>query len=160
MLANNHVLDFGYEGLAETLQTLQRLRRAGLQTAGAGWDLGEARRPAVINLPAGGRVVVVSVAARSSGVPEDWAAASERPGVDVLPDLSASTAAEVAARIAMERRPGDIAVVSIHWGSNWGYERCPRTRFGSPTCWSRPASTSSTATPRTTRAPSRSARAG
>ncbi len=83
VLANNHVLDFGYEGLAETLQTLQRLRRAGLQTAGAGWDLGEARRPAVINLPAGGRVVVVSVAARSSGVPEDWAAASERPGVEV-----------------------------------------------------------------------------
>ena len=119
VLANNHVLDFGYEGLAETLQTL---RRAGVQTAGAGSDLGEARRPAIINLPAGGRVVVVSVAARSCGVPEDWAGASERPGVDVLPDLSASTAAEVAARIAVERRPGDIAVVSIHWGSNWGYE--------------------------------------
>ena len=40
VLANNHVLDFGYEGPAETLQTL---RRAGVQTAGAGSDLGEAR---------------------------------------------------------------------------------------------------------------------
>jgi poly-gamma-glutamate capsule biosynthesis protein CapA/YwtB (metallophosphatase superfamily) len=127
VLANNHVLDFGYEGLAETLQTL---RRAGVQTAGAGSDLDEARRPAIINLPAGGRVVVVSVAARSCGVPEDWAGASERPGVDVVADLSASTAAEVAARIGIERRPGDIAVVSIHWGSNWGYEVSPdQVRF-------------------------------
>ena len=127
VLANNHVLDFGYEGLAETLQTL---RRAGVQTAGAGSDLDEARRPAIINLPAGGRVVVVSVAARSCGVPEDWAATSKRPGVDVVADLSASTAAEVAARVGIERRPGDIAVVSIHWGSNWGYEVSPdQVRF-------------------------------
>ncbi|MBU1263749.1 MAG: CapA family protein, partial [Gammaproteobacteria bacterium] len=33
VLANNHVLDWGYAGLAETLETL---RRAGLQRAGAG----------------------------------------------------------------------------------------------------------------------------
>jgi poly-gamma-glutamate synthesis protein (capsule biosynthesis protein) len=44
-LANNHVLDYGYAGLIETLETLQR---AGLQTTGAGRTLAEARQPAAV----------------------------------------------------------------------------------------------------------------
>ena len=42
VLANNHVLDFGRSGLHETLGTLER---AGLRAAGAGRDIGHARRP-------------------------------------------------------------------------------------------------------------------
>lgn len=34
VLANNHILDWGYRGLQETLQVLHR---AGIATAGAGW---------------------------------------------------------------------------------------------------------------------------
>ena len=47
VLANNHVLDWGYTGLAETLDTLHR---AGIQTAGAGRDDAEAAAPATIEL--------------------------------------------------------------------------------------------------------------
>ena len=36
LLANNHVLDWGYQGLEETLSTLER---AGIMTAGSGRDL-------------------------------------------------------------------------------------------------------------------------
>jgi poly-gamma-glutamate synthesis protein (capsule biosynthesis protein) len=118
-LANNHVLDYGYPGLAETLATLQA---AGVRTAGAGESLAAARRPAIVDLAGGGRVVVVSCATASSGVPPTWAATGERPGVDLLADLSNATADQVVARVGRERQPGDLVVVSIHWGGNWGYE--------------------------------------
>ena len=44
VFTNNHVLDWGRSGLAETLATL---RRAGLRTAGAGSDEAAAAAPAV-----------------------------------------------------------------------------------------------------------------
>jgi poly-gamma-glutamate capsule biosynthesis protein CapA/YwtB (metallophosphatase superfamily) len=118
-LANNHTLDFGHKGLIETLKTLHH---AGLRTAGAGVNLIDARKPATIELASGARIVLVSVGTPSSGVPESWAATPTAPGVDLLTELSDRTAEEIAGRIADQRRRGDVAIVSIHWGSNWGYE--------------------------------------
>jgi poly-gamma-glutamate capsule biosynthesis protein CapA/YwtB (metallophosphatase superfamily) len=117
VLANNHVLDFGRSGLAETLDVLSR---AGLTTAGAGTDLAEARRPAVVPLGAG-RLVVVGVATASSGVPPTWGATPARSGVNLV-SLTERGAAEVLASLPQHRRAGDVVVVSIHWGSNWGLE--------------------------------------
>lgn len=119
VLANNHVLDWGPEGLTETLTTL---KEAGLRTAGAGRDETQASAPASIALPSGGRVLVFGLGARSSGIPAAWAASAGRPGVRLLRNLSSGTAARVADDVLAHRRPGDIVVVSIHWGSNWGYE--------------------------------------
>lgn len=118
-LANNHILDWGPDGLAETLTTL---KEAGLRTAGAGRDEIEAAAPASIALPSGGRVLVFGLGTRSSGIPANWAAHADRPGVRLLRDLSPDTAARTAASILARRRPGDVVVVSIHWGPNWGYE--------------------------------------
>jgi poly-gamma-glutamate synthesis protein (capsule biosynthesis protein) len=117
-LANNHVLDFGYTGLAETLDTL---REARLRFAGAGENAAEAAAPAVVDLGQRGRVLVFACGTASSGIPQAWAAGSERAGVDLLPDLSAATARRLAGAIMAARRAGDIVVVSIHWGPNWGY---------------------------------------
>lgn len=50
VLANNHVLDWGVEGLEETLDVLQR---AGLRTPGAGRTDKEAAAPAVIDVLTG-----------------------------------------------------------------------------------------------------------
>src|SRR5690606_31723745 len=75
VLANNHVLDFGRSGLAETLDTLAG---AGLATAGAGSDLDQAREPASVPLRAGGRVLVFGLGMPSSGIPPDWAATPDR----------------------------------------------------------------------------------
>jgi poly-gamma-glutamate synthesis protein (capsule biosynthesis protein) len=55
-------------------------------------------------------------------VPADWAAGDGLPGVSFLPDLSAQTTDAVADYILASRRDGDRVVVSMHWGSNWGYE--------------------------------------
>jgi poly-gamma-glutamate synthesis protein (capsule biosynthesis protein) len=113
-LANNHILDFGYEGLTDTLQAL---RDAGIHTAGAGLALGEAERPVAV-----GCVVVASCGTGSSGIPRDWAATGHRPGVAYVPDMSDREASAVAERVLALKGPGDIAVVSVHWGSNWGYD--------------------------------------
>ena len=119
VLANNHVMDWGRSGLAETLGALHA---AGLRTAGAGGDAAEANAPAAIELPQGGRVLVFGLASATSGVPREWAAGSRRSGVCLLDDLSAHGAEAVARRIAAQRRRGDIVVASIHWGGNWGYD--------------------------------------
>lgn len=116
-LANNHVLDWGVDGLRETLQTL---RGAGLQVAGAGANRDEAWAPARLPLPGRGRVLLFGWAVPSSGVPADWAAGPASAGVALLPDLSPATAQRLADDIARCRRPGDLVVVSIHWGGNWG----------------------------------------
>ena len=81
----------------------------------------EARRPAAVPVPGGGRVVIFSCGTASSGIPAGWAAAPGRPGVDLLPDLSDATADDVIGRVRAAKRPGDVVVVSVHWGSNWGY---------------------------------------
>jgi poly-gamma-glutamate capsule biosynthesis protein CapA/YwtB (metallophosphatase superfamily) len=119
VLANNHMLDYGYAGLEETLDTLTA---AGLKTAGAGRDITEARRPAIIDLPDAHRVLVFAFGTRSSGIPHAWGATPNCPGIQFLADLSPGTADEILQRVEGVRRPGDIVVASVHWGSNWGYE--------------------------------------
>jgi poly-gamma-glutamate synthesis protein (capsule biosynthesis protein) len=118
VLANNHVLDWGVAGLLETLSTLER---EGIALAGAGADLEKATSPASISLPGDRRILVFGFGATTSGIPREWAATASRPGVNLLPDLSLATASEVSQRIVALRRPGDLVVASIHWGSNWGY---------------------------------------
>ena len=117
-LANNHVLDFGPAGLADTLQTLAD---AGIRGVGAGLDSGQAQRPAVVSVPDGSRVVIVSCGMESSGIPRWWAAGASAPGIALLTDLSDRGATEIANRVLDTKRPGDTTIVSIHWGSNWGY---------------------------------------
>lgn len=118
-LANNHVLDWGYRGLAETLQSLDG---AGLPHAGAGRDAAAAAVPAVLDAAGKGRVLVSALGSPTSGIPWDWAAAEDRAGVNYLHDLSDETAGQVARQLRQLKRPGDVVVVSIHWGSNWGYQ--------------------------------------
>jgi poly-gamma-glutamate capsule biosynthesis protein CapA/YwtB (metallophosphatase superfamily) len=119
VLANNHVLDWGYAGLLETLDTLER---AGIPSAGAGRDAAQAEAPAVLEVPGKGRVLVFAFGSVTSGVPREWAAGAKRPGVNLLADLSDRTIAHIADRMHAAKRPGDVAVASIHWGGNWGYE--------------------------------------
>jgi poly-gamma-glutamate capsule biosynthesis protein CapA/YwtB (metallophosphatase superfamily) len=118
VLANNHVLDFGRAGLAETLGTLAA---AGVPAGGAGRDAAQAWQPVAVPVPGGGRVVIVACGAASSGIPPHWAATATRPGVAFLPSLSGAVADDLISRLRAVRQPGDVVVASIHWGSNWGY---------------------------------------
>jgi poly-gamma-glutamate synthesis protein (capsule biosynthesis protein) len=119
VLANNHVLDWGREGL---LETLEALRAAGIHAAGAGRNAAQASAPAVLDGLGKGRVVIFAFGSETSGIPSDWAAGENEPGVNWLPDLSDRTVALIAAQVRSTKRPGDVLVASIHWGVNWGYE--------------------------------------
>jgi poly-gamma-glutamate synthesis protein (capsule biosynthesis protein) len=118
-LANNHVLDWGRSGLLETLDTLHA---AGIATAGAGRNRDEALQPAVFPLPGGRRVLVFAVGSRSSGIPADWAAGDQRPGLQIVDESEPSSIEELQQAVARTKSAGDFVVVSIHWGENWGYE--------------------------------------
>jgi poly-gamma-glutamate synthesis protein (capsule biosynthesis protein) len=118
-LANNHVLDWGYGGLSETLQTLDR---AGIAHSGAGNNANEAMQPAILDTAAKGRVLLFSLGSTTSGIPQEWKATSISPGVNLLDDLSDATAARVCDQMRAHQQAGDLIVASIHWGSNWGHE--------------------------------------
>ncbi len=126
ILANNHVLDFGYDGLAETIDSL---RCHGIESAGAGDDLAAASAPAVLPMPGGGRALVFALTHPSSFTPRAWAAESSRPGVNLLGDYSAAAVESIRRQAEAIRRPFDTVIVSLHWGGNWGYEVRKRQRW-------------------------------
>jgi poly-gamma-glutamate capsule biosynthesis protein CapA/YwtB (metallophosphatase superfamily) len=106
-LANNHALDYGFDALADTLD---HLAAAGIATVGAGPDLQQARRPAIV--AAGGlRVAVVGV----TDHPADFAAGPDRPGVAFadlarrVPDWLLEGTGEADA---------EVVLVMPHWGPN------------------------------------------
>jgi poly-gamma-glutamate capsule biosynthesis protein CapA/YwtB (metallophosphatase superfamily) len=108
-LANNHALDYGVDALADTLA---HLATAGIAVVGAGTDLQQARRPAI--LAAGGlRVAVVGV----TDHPADFAAGADRPGVAYadlarqVPDWLLQTVHRAGASV-------DATLVTPHWGPN------------------------------------------
>src|SRR5512146_2107463 len=115
-LANNHVLDWGAAGLDETLATLHA---AQVLTAGAGADEAAACAPAVLPLGGGQRLLLFAWATPDSGVPLAWAAEGHAGGVAVLPRLDERATQVVARQVQAARRPGDLVVVSLHWGGNW-----------------------------------------
>ncbi len=118
VLANNHVLDWGYTGLTETLRTLAN---AGIKIVGAGANLQEAQSPAILDIPSKGRVIVISCGTESSGISYEWAASARKAGVYFLTDLSNRTVDQIAMIVHQSKQPGDIVIISIHWGGNWGY---------------------------------------
>ena len=117
-LANNHTMDWGYKGFSETLESL---KSASIKVVGAGKNLFEAQAPAVLEVPNRGRVIVFAFGSPTSGVPSSWGALDNRPGVNLLKDLSDRNLFRIKDKISQVKREGDIVMASIHWGSNWGY---------------------------------------
>ncbi len=127
VIANNHVLDWGYAGLEETLDTLQQ---AGISMAGAGRNATEAQVPAVLEKAGKGRVLVFAWGMPDSGVPEQWAARENRAGVNFLPDLSWRSRDVIKQQVQAVKQEGDLVVASLHWGGNWGFAVSPdKQRF-------------------------------
>lgn len=66
-------------------------------------------------------MIVFGFGAATSGITPSWAATTSRPGVNLLPDLSDRTVDRIRAMVAGVKRPRDVVIASIHWGSNWGF---------------------------------------
>lgn len=103
-LANNHMLDFGSEGLRETIATLDRV---GITHAGAGHDLGSARQESIATV----RGVKIALLAYSLTYPTEFFAGSDRAGT--APGYENYYRAD----IAKAKKSADYVVVSFHWGS-------------------------------------------
>jgi poly-gamma-glutamate synthesis protein (capsule biosynthesis protein) len=108
-LANNHALDFGPDAL---LDTLVRLRAAGIAAVGAGADVAAARAPVVLR--AGGvQLRVVSV----TDHPFAYAADVDQPGI-AYADLRHEELPEWLRELSAPGPDADVIVVSPHWGPN------------------------------------------
>lgn len=104
-LANNHTLDYGWEGLSDTMDNLDD---AGMQHSGSGNDDREAFAPAYIESK-GMTVAFVSV---TRVVPEvSWKADRNHAGVA---EAYSPTRAE--ATIKEAKQNADMVVVMVHWG--------------------------------------------
>ncbi len=101
-LANNHIMDYGAEGLERTLESC---RAAGLATCGAGMNHADAMAPLVRELPGGVRLAIFSFCEREFGAAERSGPGSAWIG---HPDAVVAVAA-AAAR-------GDLVVVAAHGG--------------------------------------------
>ncbi len=107
-LANNHVLDFGPDALADTLT---HLSAAGVVSVGAGLDEPSARAPARL-IAAGQRLRVVAVADH----PSSYAAGADRPGI-AFADLKRRGPPKWL-RAAARPADGELVLVTPHWGPN------------------------------------------
>lgn len=117
-LANNHILDFEYEGMVDTIR---HLKHAGIHAAGAGATLREASEPVIWE--AQGRKL--GLIACTDNEP-DWEASRTHPGVWYVPTQLQDQRAQHLLEI-VQRAKADVAclIVSLHWGPNWGYEPPP-----------------------------------
>jgi poly-gamma-glutamate synthesis protein (capsule biosynthesis protein) len=104
-LANNHSLDFGRDAF---LETLRHLRENGIPYCGAGRNIDEAYKPAL--LEAKGRSVALIGASRVIPFP-DWWAKENRPGL-----AQAYQPVRLLDEVEHARSDADIVVVFLHWG--------------------------------------------
>lgn len=134
-LANNHSLDCGMEGLAETIANVER---AGMQHVGAGQTLQEASEPVIVEL--GGIRIAFVAAICPETYFDDWddaqqagdyerlmtvmrerlGASEQRPGLVIATPWSVRRLVQLAAQRA------DLVVASLHFGIR--YNRTPTAR--------------------------------
>lgn len=109
-LANNHILDYGVEGLEDTIS---HLRQLGIKFSGAGNTLAEAQKPAVMQRH-GKTIAVFSMADHY----DYWTASKTTPGIWYISPESLDDAIAVLARYRRQH-PRTLIIVSIHWGPNY-----------------------------------------
>jgi poly-gamma-glutamate synthesis protein (capsule biosynthesis protein) len=117
-LANNHVLDWGTDGLIDTIETLAK---AGISHAGAGRNITEATTPAVMNVQGMPRVLDYAVGSTTAGLFKAWQASDREPGVNIISDYSDRTSTRIIDDLRAHSQPQDIVIVSIHWDENWNF---------------------------------------
>lgn len=102
-LANNHTLDYGAEGLRDTIVALEK---KSIRFAGAGNDIAEARRATYLERNG----LKVAFLAYSLTFPEEFWATSQRAGT------AFGHRQHIESDIRQARSQADIVVVSFHWG--------------------------------------------
>jgi poly-gamma-glutamate synthesis protein (capsule biosynthesis protein) len=116
-LANNHTADYAEPGL---LDTIQRLRNAGVLYAGAGENLAAAEAPRVAEIR-GWRIGIICF---SDVVPKYSWAEMNRPGI-----ATAKESERLVQAVARARPTVDLLIVVLHWGVQFDRTPSPRQQF-------------------------------
>jgi Bacterial capsule synthesis protein PGA_cap len=103
-LANNHIMDFGPDGLMQTIHTLEA---AGIKYVGAGRNRAEAYSPLSMTI-AGRRVAFL---ARSSVI-----VSAPTEATDTSAGVALFDANELKDAIVAARKTADLVVLILHWG--------------------------------------------
>jgi poly-gamma-glutamate synthesis protein (capsule biosynthesis protein) len=104
-LANNHVMDYGKEGL---LDTFDELNKADIKYIGAGKDAAEAYSPVIVEKQG----IKIAFLGFSRVVPEvSWKAGVNHPGVAETYNYTMPVEA-----VQKARKQADLVVVIAHWG--------------------------------------------
>lgn len=102
-LANNHIMDYGPEGLADTIHYVEREQ---IKHVGAGADLAAALNPAEVDVDG----FKIHFLAFNAVPPAEYNAAAGKPGVAPLDEGVVTSA------VAASAAKANLVVASLHWG--------------------------------------------
>jgi len=112
-VANNHALDYGRVGLADTLADAAK---AQMPVVGAGSSASAAFAPHLFTIR-GTRIAVLGMS-QISELWRSWRATSTTPGIAMARDTKLAVDA-----VRRAAREADVVVVYLHWGTE--YQKCP-----------------------------------
>ena len=113
-MANNHGVDFGPQGLADTLAAIPK---APLAVVGIGADADQAFAPHVETVR-GTKVAVIGATAFNDPTARNFPAGADRAGVAVALEPT-----RLLAEVRDARTAADVVVVYLHWGTE--QQQCP-----------------------------------
>lgn len=114
-MANNHGLDFGEEGLAETLDAIDFL---GSPVIGIGRDEDDAYRPFTTTINGQRIAVIAATSVLDANLVSSWTATADQPGL-----ASAKRVERLLDEVRAARAEADTVVVFLHWGTEKTF--CP-----------------------------------
>lgn len=123
-MANNHALDYGQTGLAETLAAAEAMKAP---VVGIGVDEAEALAPFTTTIQGQRIAVINATAVLDSNLITDWTATPGHPGV-----ASAKRVEQLTAAVAAVRRDADTVIVFLHWGTEKAFCADERQRALAP----------------------------
>jgi poly-gamma-glutamate synthesis protein (capsule biosynthesis protein) len=113
-MANNHAVDYGAVGLADTLAAR---RTSPVRVVGIGENSTDAYAPAVFDVR-GRRVAVLGASQLRDWTLQQFGATRDRPGI-----AGARPIDRLLAAVRSSRRSADVVVVYLHWGTE--KKTCP-----------------------------------
>jgi hypothetical protein len=124
--ANNHSLDWGQEAFLETMELLEENK---IEYTGAGRNIAEARKPAILERK-GIRFAFLSYASEYKW---GWTAGDSRPGIATVrvhplyapPHVNKEEMEAMMMDIKGAKEKADVVIVSDHWGVSGGITLTP-----------------------------------
>src|SRR5215471_14414195 len=114
-LANNHGMDYGRQGLDDTLAAEQSI---GFDLIGVGHDASEAFAPHRMDVKGQRIAILAATQVLDRQFVDSWSATDEQPGL-----ASAKTPERLIAAVQAARLDSDTVVVYLHWGVE--QQECP-----------------------------------